>query len=91
MALINDFIYKGIQIEKAYCRISTVACQKDAGVTFQIDVYYNKETSVNVDNILFSLGYTKEIDLNSEVNIFIECYNYLKTNVADWSSAENCL
>lgn len=91
MALLRDLNYKSIPVINAYCRISTVLCQKETGINFQVDVYYNEASRQDSSNILCSFTYNKPIDLNTETNIIEECYIYLKTNVPDWSGAIDSL
>jgi hypothetical protein len=90
MAINKTINYKGFVIQDSYCRISSANCNKEQGISFQIDVYYNYEARINPQNVIVSFNYVKPFDLNSNVNIFAECYEYLKTNIPDWTDSIDC-
>ena len=82
MGLQLDINYKGLVILNGYVKVVHMTGNKN-NMYFNVEYYTNKETAdadIKNENFLsVSPMYSMVPDLNSELNLWQQCYEYLKT------------
>lgn len=92
MALQENIVYKGMNIDNAYIKIVHLSGNKGM-MYFNVQYYASKgiaDTDINNENaLLISKMYSYTPDLSSNDNLWIQLYNHLKT-FPEFSNAIDC-
>jgi methyl coenzyme M reductase beta subunit len=93
MALQQNISYKGLNIDNTYIKIVHVDGNKN-NIGFNVEYYVSKtaaDLDINNENYLFiSKMYYFTPDLNSELNMWQQMYNYLKNEIDEFKNSIDC-
>jgi hypothetical protein len=73
MALTKNIVFKGIEVDAAYCKVANVSVTKNS-MSFSVSIYSSKNEGEALDNVPFYYAY----DIAGE-NPIKQAYEHLKT------------